>query len=394
MFKDYDENLLLGFVEGELNAAEHAKVAAWAQRDPRLAQLLTKMQEDRHVLMHSPDPHAPSWIMDEVDRQIERGMLIDEPVEAGGASPSRWMRIGPATISVAIAAVVAIVGGVVIWSLMSVSAPTPAGPSRVAQRPTAPSEEPESPLNPPPTPVVEAPTPAPTPVSQRTPVPTTAARQADAQTVTSAWQPRPEFSLPWSVDLESALQPAPPKAQSAPSVAAANPTRDGHEPSAPTTIRPFARPAGSLPTEKLTVPKQLLAGEGVEVKGPDGVKALVELLETRPELAEECRLEIVSRDPVRTKLSLIDLSAPPSQAPPGSLLYVKPAGLPDALESLRAQKFHVSVRLFHPALSPKPPGSGEPDYVRILTDQLPAAPKAKKDSTPVAIPVVIQQPKE
>jgi hypothetical protein len=118
MAEKYDEELLLGYVEGDLDARSRAQVEAWIQQDPRLGRLLAAMREDRNQLRAMPDPATPDWLMNEVDQQLERAMLVDEPQARTSAETLRKRHVLRRILVVAsIAAMVAVVGGVVIYSL-------------------------------------------------------------------------------------------------------------------------------------------------------------------------------------------------------------------------------------------------------------------------------------
>lgn len=118
MVEQYDENLLLGYVEGELGEADRSTVEAWAEADPRLRQLLRNMASDRRAMRRIEAPTPPAWLMDEVDRRLERSMLLDEaPIETPiGREPPRRVagRIG---MGVAVAAMVVLSAGVIVVSL-------------------------------------------------------------------------------------------------------------------------------------------------------------------------------------------------------------------------------------------------------------------------------------
>ena len=120
--EQYDENLLLGYVEGELTADETARVEAWAAEDTRLAGLLASMQADRKALAAMPDPPTPEWLMDEVDRQLERAMLVDMgPQQFADTSIAQRHIMRRIVLGTAVAAMLMVVAGVVISSLTGVS---------------------------------------------------------------------------------------------------------------------------------------------------------------------------------------------------------------------------------------------------------------------------------
>lgn len=145
----FDHELLLAAVEGELTAAQRKQVEQLIAEDSRVGNLLEAMRADRQALRAAPDPPAPHWLMDEVDRQLERDMLVgsgavDRHVDAVRDAHvfRRLMVYG------AVAAMLAIVATVILSSL---TVPThdpiePVGP--VAGDPTPDPVGPDSPIDP------------------------------------------------------------------------------------------------------------------------------------------------------------------------------------------------------------------------------------------------------
>lgn len=119
MVERHDESMLLGYVEGDLPAKDRALVEQWLKEDPRLERLMTQLVQDRRDTRQMSDPPAPEWIAQELDRQIERVMLVE-----GGEMPvvndalrqrfamRKWL------VGSSLAALFLIAGGVVIWSLI------------------------------------------------------------------------------------------------------------------------------------------------------------------------------------------------------------------------------------------------------------------------------------
>lgn len=118
MIERYDEQLLLDYVEGELDTRAAQKVEALLNEDAQLRDLLAGMKQDRDAIREVSDPRPPEWVMDEVDRHIERAMLVeqsDEEVEAGQVQQKYILR--RIMFGSGVAAMVALLAGVVIWSL-------------------------------------------------------------------------------------------------------------------------------------------------------------------------------------------------------------------------------------------------------------------------------------
>lgn len=77
MTKPYDEQLLLDYIEGNLSPSQRADLERRLQDQPQMLSYLRDMTADREALANLPEPEAPAWIMDEVDRRLERSMLLD-----------------------------------------------------------------------------------------------------------------------------------------------------------------------------------------------------------------------------------------------------------------------------------------------------------------------------
>ncbi len=77
MSKRYDEQQLLDYVEGNLSPAERERVEQSLRGQPELLAYLQAMSGDRQAIADLPEPEAPAWIMEEVDRYLERSMLLD-----------------------------------------------------------------------------------------------------------------------------------------------------------------------------------------------------------------------------------------------------------------------------------------------------------------------------
>lgn len=76
MREQYDENLLIGYVEDELSGDERTRVQRWLDADPGLRRLIEGMVADRAALRRLPEPAAPEGLLDEVDAGLEREMLL------------------------------------------------------------------------------------------------------------------------------------------------------------------------------------------------------------------------------------------------------------------------------------------------------------------------------
>jgi len=145
MNRDYDESMLLGYVEDELSADQRVKVEQWMADDPRLAALLRGMADDRAAMRELPEPTPPDWVIDDVDRGLERTMLLDSPVtEINGDDPEQRHTVRRVAFGLVAAASVLLAAGVVIWSVTGPNIEPVTLDREVAMDdPAAPPESPE-----------------------------------------------------------------------------------------------------------------------------------------------------------------------------------------------------------------------------------------------------------
>lgn len=117
----YDPNLILGYVEDELIAADRARVEAMLADDPALASLIADMKRDREALRGAQPVEPGVDLADGALAALERQMLFDDapPSPYLPAPPTRRFRIAPLLTYGGIAAVLALTVTVVFQSLQS-----------------------------------------------------------------------------------------------------------------------------------------------------------------------------------------------------------------------------------------------------------------------------------
>ena len=121
MAKQYDENLLLAYVEEDLDSPQRAQVEQWMAEDDHLARVLRAMLADRHLLQDVDDPTPPGWVLDEVEQHLERMMLVDSPPRDARAVVIRQRHaFRRVLVGLSVAAMFAVVAGVVVSSLMNI----------------------------------------------------------------------------------------------------------------------------------------------------------------------------------------------------------------------------------------------------------------------------------
>jgi hypothetical protein len=118
MSKGYDEKLLLAYIEGELGEEQRQAVEKAMAQDARLAQLIRAMISDRQKLRDLPEPATPPWLLDEVDRTLERSMLLDQsPAELEAVQYRQWSVMRRLALVGSMAAVFAVATFIVFRSL-------------------------------------------------------------------------------------------------------------------------------------------------------------------------------------------------------------------------------------------------------------------------------------
>ncbi len=79
MTQRYDENLILAYLEGDMNADEKARFETMLAGDEPLRQLVQSLADDRAALRNLPAQVPPSDLMQPVHERLERNMLLDNP---------------------------------------------------------------------------------------------------------------------------------------------------------------------------------------------------------------------------------------------------------------------------------------------------------------------------
>lgn len=128
MLDRYDQDLLLDYLEGELDQDRRAQIDAMLAADPQLAALLHEISLDRAALRSIPEAQAPSDLVHDVTSTLERRMLLDEPLDETGPIPiTRGRGLDPAPVRsvswgrvvglTGLAASVALAAAIVVTSL-------------------------------------------------------------------------------------------------------------------------------------------------------------------------------------------------------------------------------------------------------------------------------------
>lgn len=115
----YNEELFLGYLEGDLTPEQIAEFEKLLAEDARLRNLVAQLVLDRHRLRKLPDEEAPVEVMDAVDRSMERRMLLGATPQAETAQTGvHRMRTGRWLVYSGIAAMIVLVAGLIARTLL------------------------------------------------------------------------------------------------------------------------------------------------------------------------------------------------------------------------------------------------------------------------------------
>ncbi|MFW6060316.1 MAG: hypothetical protein ACODAQ_09045 [Phycisphaeraceae bacterium] len=89
MNERYDQDMLLGYIEGELTDEQRAAFEQQLAGDDRLRRLVEKLRADREALRSLPAAEPPRDLLDDATFQLEREMLLGEPAELPATVPTR-----------------------------------------------------------------------------------------------------------------------------------------------------------------------------------------------------------------------------------------------------------------------------------------------------------------
>ncbi len=126
----YDENMLLGYIEGELSPDEAARVEQLMREDARLRHLIAELVRDRRHLRQMPDESAPPELMQRIQQQLERDMLLAAPPPEvhHRSRTARRFRIGRLAAYSGLAAMILFSAGIMIHTLVGTTEPATVGP--------------------------------------------------------------------------------------------------------------------------------------------------------------------------------------------------------------------------------------------------------------------------
>ena len=139
----YDENLLLGYIEDDLDPQQQARFEQLLKEDARLRNLIAQLRQDRQMLRQLPKAEAPPHLLDQVMLPLERQMLLDAPGEITGpapAAPPRRFNIVKLMSYGSLAAIVVVGLSLVVVTMISPHLPSDSDDSLLALNTELPPE--------------------------------------------------------------------------------------------------------------------------------------------------------------------------------------------------------------------------------------------------------------
>ena len=119
MAERFDEELMLGYVEGDLTPAQRDQFERRLIADPRLRDLLTQMRRDRTALRDLDPQAAPPQLVEHVNHQLERQMLLGDASAPTGRPRSPRFTAGRIVAYSAVAAMLAVCASIVAITLQT-----------------------------------------------------------------------------------------------------------------------------------------------------------------------------------------------------------------------------------------------------------------------------------
>ena len=124
---EHDEQILSAYLDGELSAAEAARVEKQLAERPALAATFSQLQRIRALLEGLPRAQAPDTLVDGVLAAAERPKLVSEPHAPQSPAAHRWVRhLATAAVVLVFLAASAVVVAV-LWNAAGSEATRSAG---------------------------------------------------------------------------------------------------------------------------------------------------------------------------------------------------------------------------------------------------------------------------
>lgn len=124
----HTDELLCGYIDGELSLRQQTEVQRMVARDPAVRQRLGQLQQSRNLVKALPRAEAPGEMLEQIRSTLERRTLLDErPSTAGTRAGSRHLKVRQFLATAAMIALVGVLGGVVYQIVAPVSPPASSG---------------------------------------------------------------------------------------------------------------------------------------------------------------------------------------------------------------------------------------------------------------------------
>ncbi len=116
----YDENLFLGYLEGDLTPEQRRSFERQMLDDARLRSLVSQIAQDKQLLRRLEPVQAPAEVMDRANQVLERQMLLGKP-SSDAANVIRQVRWSATRLTrfAALAAIVLLGGALLIFTVMA-----------------------------------------------------------------------------------------------------------------------------------------------------------------------------------------------------------------------------------------------------------------------------------
>lgn len=110
----HTDELLCGYIDGELSLRQQTEVQRLAARDPEVTERLRQLQQSRNLISAMPRIEAPGEMLEQIRAALERKTLLDDRANSAQArAGSRHLRIRKFVAAAAMIALVGVLGGVV-----------------------------------------------------------------------------------------------------------------------------------------------------------------------------------------------------------------------------------------------------------------------------------------
>ena len=120
----HTDELLCGYIDGELSLRQQTEVQRLAARDPEVSKRLRQLQQSKNLVSALPRAEAPGEMLEQIKLTLERRTLLDERPSTSGTRTGSWhLQVRRFLAAAAMIALVGVLGGVV-YHIVAPVAPT------------------------------------------------------------------------------------------------------------------------------------------------------------------------------------------------------------------------------------------------------------------------------